>query len=158
MKCFFSVSNTVYCPFEQSFEVVTDRCHQQALVCQFDPAGVHPSHVQEVDEGTDHWFNSRLSQFLQTSGFADLPPLMHLVVEGFIHRVFDLFKVTIADAKNYEAENACNPGSTRYAGSPHTGCFFVKQWFSIRSVSLHFRMIFLKDLSNVLDKSRLVKG
>lgn len=97
-KCRFRVFAVFTCPFEQTFQVVADRCHQQAFACEFYYSGVDSSHPQEVHQGADHRFDSGLSQFLHTPCFAGLQALVHLVIEVFVHRVFDLFTVIFADA------------------------------------------------------------
>ena len=55
-----SVFDVFTYPFEQAFKVVAGGCHEQAFIRQFNASGIHPSHAQEVDEGTNDWFDGGL--------------------------------------------------------------------------------------------------
>ena len=107
-SCIFIV---VSCPFQQSFEVVADRCREQTLVGESNPSGVHPSHAQKVHKGTDHRFNCCLPELFHFPSFACLHPQVHLVIEVFVHGVFDLFKVTFYRCRFFARDNAGRPMS-----------------------------------------------
>ena len=114
LQVFFLCFSVLTYPFQQSFEVVTHRCHEQAFVCKFQSPGVHSSHAQKVHQRTDHRLHGGLSKFLHSLALRALQALVHFIIEVFIHRVFDFFKVTFANATAPKGQSLQSKELLRY--------------------------------------------